>query len=91
MKLSVTRINEPGREFRCYRYQIYVDGKPFGIFAHNYRGEAESFTLHGGYNEDPPFGMSASFLTGGGPKPLGLTAEAKLYLKKLVQTHGLPS
>jgi hypothetical protein len=81
---SIERIAEPRESFGPYRYLVYLDGSEFALFWHNYRGECEGVRhVASGREEDPPFGMSSEFLTGGGPEPLGLTRAAQKYLDTL--------
>ncbi|MAS96832.1 MAG: hypothetical protein CMO55_26880 [Verrucomicrobiales bacterium] len=86
MRYTVEQIAEDRESFAPYRYRILKNGNEFAIFTHNYRGECERIqSFKNGFEEDPPFGMSSSFLTGGGPYPLGLTKAAESYLDQLSQ------
>lgn len=88
MELSVEQIDETRESFGMYRYRILDRDQEVAVFSHNYRGECELVRTTDGYEEDPPFGMSSDFLTGGGPEPLGFTKKAKKYLETLLQDHG---
>ncbi|GEM_PF-5726931 len=81
-ELSVSRMEDAGKGFKRCRYQLFFGGQEIGFFSHNHRGEVERLKLLSGYDEDPPFGMVHSFLSGGGQEPLGLTDEAKVFLLK---------
>ena len=87
MSYTIKQIDEHRQSFGSYRYAIYWGKKQVAEFWHNYRGECEGIkVLENGHSEDPPFGMSSDFLTGGGPLPLGLSDEAVQYLGKLLST-----
>ena len=84
MRFSISHIDEPRESFAPYRYRIDRDGEEFAIFTHNYRGECEVLKpTESGQTVDPPFGMSSSFISGGGREPIGLTSSAREYLESL--------
>jgi hypothetical protein len=84
MSYTVEHIKEVRGEFGRYRYKIFKDGAEFAIFWHDFRGDCEGFmVLPEERQEDPPFGRSSEFLTGGGPLPLGLSDRAVNYLNSL--------
>ena len=92
MSYTVRQIDERRESFGSYRYTIYQGKKQVAVFWHNYRGECEGIqVLESGFTEDPPFGMSSDFLTGGGPLPLGLSVEAVQYLDKLIPITKAPT
>jgi hypothetical protein len=65
---------------------IIKESMEFAVFWHNHRGECEGIrVISNGYEQDPPFGICSSFLTGGGPHPLGLSDKAESYLDELSQ------
>jgi hypothetical protein len=88
-KYKVRLRDEPRRDFGSYGYIISCEERDVAEFRHNYRGECESLrVLATGHIEDPPFGMSAAFLAGGGDQPLGLTAKATRHLELLLRQEG---
>ncbi len=89
MSYSVERIAEPREPFGPYRYRILLDGREVAVFTHDFRGECESIRTADGYEEDPPFGMSSEFLSGG-PRGPGLTSGAAEYLEGLLHGHPTP-
>ncbi|MBN1435122.1 hypothetical protein JW921_10200, partial [Candidatus Fermentibacterales bacterium] len=58
------------------------------VFWHSFRGECEGIRTSDVYEEEPPFGMCSEFLTGGGPRPRGLSEKAEAYLGCLLERNG---
>ena len=88
MTFSISQIEEHRESFGPYRYRIDRHGEEFAFFTHNYRGECEELKLtESGLIVDPPFGMSSSFISRGGPERIGLTPSAQKYLESLLDAE----
>ena len=78
--LTIKQVAKDPQPFGNYNYEIYNNEILVARYWHDYRGDGQRLILMNGKSEDPPFGSVSDFMTGGGPKPLGLSAAAIAYL-----------
>ncbi len=82
MEFKVKQLESQRESFGNYKYQILMDDRVVAIYWHDYRGDGSGIEFQDGSKESDPLGGLTSFLSGGGPKPLELTASAVKYLSE---------
>jgi hypothetical protein len=69
-----------------YRYRILNNGRLVAHYWHDNRGDDHGIEFVDGPKMDLPICRMVDFITGGGPQPLGLSADAVVFLDK--QSNG---
>ncbi len=63
-----------------YLYKIFRNDKLIANYWHDFRGDDHGLEFTNGIKKNSPLGSMINFLSGGGPKPLSLSAGAIAFL-----------
>jgi hypothetical protein len=79
MTLFTIVQHERKESFGNYPYSVHLGGRKVAVIEHDYRGDEHYVRIPNG-----PWQACDKILTGGGPEPLGLTAEGNALISKLI-------
>jgi hypothetical protein len=82
MRFSIRQLSNRQEAFANYAYEIFDGPCLVATYWHDYRGDEHGIVFVDGRSEEWPVGRVTDFLTGGGPRPLGLSNAAVAYLAK---------